>query len=94
MIRRSAVLFLVAGLLVHATGLTLAAHLHEYHGDHDTDRCPTCQWLVGGTKVLPTPSRPPTLDWPAREFIPRPADPAHIERFDDRPLKPRAPPLA
>lgn len=94
MARRFALSLLAGTFLLHATGLTLAAHLHDCHDEHDAQRCSACQMLVGGASILPAQVEPPALDTPTNEARVLPAEPACLACDDDIPQAPRAPPLA
>ncbi len=87
--------FVLTGvLLMHATGLTLAVHLHACDEDHDARHCSACQMLAARVQVPPSQPEAPLFEMPASEPATCPDDRVHYAEHDDTPQIPRAPPRA
>jgi hypothetical protein len=48
MARNRVTLIFLAAFVASSTGLLLAVHLHQVHGDHDSHNCDVCIALVSG----------------------------------------------
>lgn len=87
-------LVLLAAFVASSTGLLLALHQHEAHGDHDSHHCDVCIALVYGTPAVVEQPQV-TLDHLAiARAAPVLAGSTPLMRFARDAFASRAPPLA